>query len=29
MPPLPMTIARIYIPELGYTVVDKATEAGR
>jgi len=29
MPPLPLTVARITIPQLGYTVVDKANEARR
>ena len=29
MPPLPMTISRITIPELGYTIVDKASESLR
>jgi len=29
MPPLPMTISKISIPELGYTVVDKNTETLR
>jgi hypothetical protein len=29
MPPLPVTVSRIYIPELDYTVVDKASEAMR
>jgi len=29
MPPLPLGVKRIYIPELDYTVVDKATEEQR
>jgi hypothetical protein len=29
MPPLPVTVTRIHIPELGYTVVDKGSEAMR
>jgi hypothetical protein len=29
MPPLPLTVSRITVPELGYTVVDKASEAQR
>jgi hypothetical protein len=29
MPPLPMTVKRIYLPQLEYTVVDKSTEDTR
>mmetsp|Transcript_5304 Transcript_5304/g.9178 ORF Transcript_5304/g.9178 Transcript_5304/m.9178 type:complete len:157 (-) Transcript_5304:324-794(-) len=29
MPPLPLTVARIHIPKLGYTVVDKGSEETR
>lgn len=29
MPPLPLGVKRIYIPDLDYTVVDKATEEQR
>eukprot|EP00877_Chromochloris_zofingiensis_P009097 jgi/Chrzof1/4440/Cz14g13080.t1 len=29
MPPLPLTVSRIYIPDLDYTVVDKTTEEQR
>lgn len=29
MPPLPVTVTRIYIPSLDYTVVDKGSEALR
>ncbi len=26
MPPLPLTVSKIYIPELNYTVVEKSNE---
>eukprot|EP00195_Chlamydomonas_chlamydogama_P012439 CAMPEP_0202911274 /NCGR_PEP_ID=MMETSP1392-20130828/54491_2 /ASSEMBLY_ACC=CAM_ASM_000868 /TAXON_ID=225041 /ORGANISM="Chlamydomonas chlamydogama, Strain SAG 11-48b" /LENGTH=152 /DNA_ID= /DNA_START= /DNA_END= /DNA_ORIENTATION= len=29
MPPLPLTVTRIYIPELDHVVVDKSTETNR
>lgn len=29
MPPLPLTVSRIHIPSLGYTVVDKSCEDKR
>lgn len=29
MPPLPLTVSRIHIPKLGYTVVDKSNEEKR
>ncbi|KAF5837121.1 hypothetical protein DUNSADRAFT_4844 [Dunaliella salina] len=29
MPPLPLTVSKIYIPKLGYTVVEKANEPQR
>lgn len=29
MPPLPLTVTRIHIPKLGYTVVSKECEEGR
>lgn len=29
MPPLPLTVSRIHIPKLGYTVVDKSSEEMR
>lgn len=29
MPPLPVTVQRIHVPKLGYTVVDKSNEATR
>ena len=29
MPPLPLTVKRIWIPKLGYTVVDKQCEETR
>eukprot|EP00775_Hariotina_reticulata_P014803 gene14803-14981_t len=29
MPPLPLTVSRIYVPQLDYTVVDKSNEQQR
>jgi hypothetical protein len=29
MPPLPLTVARIYVPSLSYTVVDQSTKQQR